>query len=126
MLEQFRVQSYGNWEGKKLGGQRSNEFETETEAVTRSNNGRQTRRSWRIELDFQQIARIQQDSSIETMPPSLSSVPRPSTTVVENPLEVTTRTGKIYRQAIPTACVSRMRTSLSIIIYAARRGKLPR
>jgi len=28
-----------------------------------------------------------------TMPPSLNSVPRPSTTVVEKPLEVTTRTG---------------------------------
>src|ERR1700756_5006302 len=28
-----------------------------------------------------------------TMPPSLSSVPRPSTTVVEKPLDVTTRTG---------------------------------
>lgn len=27
------------------------------------------------------------------MPPSLSSVPRPSTTVVEKPLDVTTRTG---------------------------------
>ncbi len=29
----------------------------------------------------------------KTMPPSLISVPRPSTTVVEKPLEVTTRTG---------------------------------
>jgi hypothetical protein len=29
----------------------------------------------------------------KTMPPSLNSVPRPSTTVVENPFEVTTRTG---------------------------------
>lgn len=28
-----------------------------------------------------------------TIPPSLNSVPRPSTTVVEKPLEVTTRTG---------------------------------
>src|SRR5579862_2602999 len=28
-----------------------------------------------------------------TIPPSLSSVPRPSTTVVEKPLDVTTRTG---------------------------------
>ena len=28
-----------------------------------------------------------------TIPPSLISVPRPSTTVVEKPLEVTTRTG---------------------------------
>src|ERR1700689_2709181 len=27
------------------------------------------------------------------MPPSLNSVPRPSTTIVEKPLEVTTRTG---------------------------------
>ena len=29
----------------------------------------------------------------KTMPPSLISVPRPSTTVVEKPLDVTTRTG---------------------------------
>ena len=29
-----------------------------------------------------------------TMPPSLISVPRPSTTVVEKPLDVTTRTGR--------------------------------
>src|ERR1700679_2903291 len=59
------------------------------------------------------------------MPPSLSSVPRPGTTVVENPFAVTTRTGKStgtrgQRRVLWGTSI------LSIIFSSLRAFKLPR
>src|SRR5258708_1459558 len=53
-----------------------------------------------------------------TMPPSLISVPRPSTTVVEKPLEVTTRTGMSTGRRGQRREFSEFAT-LTIIILAA-------
>src|SRR5690348_7029016 len=52
-----------------------------------------------------------------TIPPSLISVPRPSTTVVEKPLDVTTRTGRStgirsQRRVLPESGIARDHPSL--------------
>jgi len=52
-------------EGLKLCGQWSDEFQPKTKAVSRSNDGRQTRWRRHVELNFEQIARIQQDACVE-------------------------------------------------------------
>lgn len=58
-----------------------------------------------------------------TMPPSLSSVPRPSTTVVEKPFDVTTRTGMLTGTRGHRRMFSDM---LSMILFSAAFFKLRR
>src|ERR1700722_15238402 len=60
-----------------------------------------------------------------TMPPSLISVPRPSTTVVEKPLEVTTRTGISTSRRGQRRVLSELGMMLIIILVGVF-FKLPR
>src|SRR5580704_9338084 len=60
-----------------------------------------------------------------TMPPSLISVPRPSTTVVEKPLDVTTRTGMSTGSRGQRRVLSESAT-VPIIVLAADLFKLLR
>src|SRR5579863_2655691 len=94
MLDEIRTERYRGWEGRDYAGSgvmnsrpKQNPLRERTIAVSREGVGVSNSTS-------SKSPGLSRMPAYKTMPPSLSSVPRPSTTVVENPLEVTTRTGK--------------------------------
>jgi hypothetical protein len=61
----LRERPTGGDEGAESGGQRGDEFQAKAETTAETHDSRQPRRSGSIKLNFEQIARVQQNAGIQ-------------------------------------------------------------